>query len=295
MTQQTILITGATSGIGREAALYLARRGHRVFATGRNPRALAELEREGKGLPLHPLRLDVTDADSIAAARDQVMERTEGHGLDALINNAGYGHAGPSALLESEQLRVQLETNVVGLMAVTRAFLPEMLDRGRGRIVNVSSIGGRITMPFMGAYHASKYAVEALSDALRLEVGPLGVDVVIVEPGAIKTAFGDRAVSEASAYQARAGRWAPLLARAEEIQAKFDARGADPIVIARVLERALTVRRPRARYVAPFSGRVLVFLVEWLPTRLADTLMRRFMGLSHPAMVSGPRAAAATS
>src|SRR5687768_1474346 len=150
---KTILITGATSGIGRDAALYLARRGYRVFATGRREDVLAQLRRDADGLPLETIVLDVTDATSIAAAKRTVDTKTNGRGIDVLVNNAGYGTAAPTEMLTDEDLRAMFETNVFGLMAVTRAFLPQMRDRGEGRIINVSSIGGRFTFPFFGGYN----------------------------------------------------------------------------------------------------------------------------------------------
>src|SRR4051812_16541747 len=149
MAKQTILVTGATSGIGRHAALYLAKRGHRVFASGRNDKALAALmsspEAVAAGTGLETVQLDVTDAASIARARQIVHERTGGRGLDVLVNNAGFGVLGPTELITEADMRAQYETNVFGLMAVTRAFLPDMRARRSGRIINVSSLGGRYT------------------------------------------------------------------------------------------------------------------------------------------------------
>src|SRR5690349_19373839 len=162
----TILITGATSGIGRHAALALSRAGHRVLAGGRRADALAELVRESGGA-IAPVVLDVDDPGSIAAAVDEVDRLTAGAGVDVLINNAGYATVGALIELSDAALRAQFTTNVFGLMAVTRAFVPAMVARGRGRVINISSVSGRIPAPVLGAYHASKYAVEALSDALR--------------------------------------------------------------------------------------------------------------------------------
>lgn len=279
MTHLNILITGATSGIGRIAAIHLAKQGHRVFATGRNPRALAELEQEGEGLDLHPIRLDVTDADSIDEARGTISLITEGYGVDVLVNNAGYGHFGPMELVTPDDLRAQFETNVVGLMAVTRAFLPAMHNRGRGRVINVSSVGGRVTMPFGGAYQASKYAVESISDALRLELAAFGIQVVVVEPGVIRTDFANRAQAEAQPYLDRGSPYDQALQAAQAVMERADRMGADPMVIASVIERAATARRPRARYVAPFHGKLTVLLGSVLPTWLMDWAMRQAMGL----------------
>src|SRR5688572_2228340 len=159
-TSLTILVTGSTSGIGKHAALHLARRGHTVIATGRNEGALAKLAGEAPGLSLSTVRLDVTDARSIAEAAKEVDRLTGGRGVDVLVNNAGYGLAAPVVELRDEDVRAQFETNVFGLIAVTRAFVPAMIARKRGRVINIGSIGGRITFPMFGAYHATKYAVE---------------------------------------------------------------------------------------------------------------------------------------
>ena len=276
---QTILITGATSGIGRDAALDLAARGYRVFATGRNPAALAELRSESDG-NLTAFALDVTDAASIAAARDRVIEETGGRGLDVLINNAGYGDIGPTEEVSDADLRRQFDTNVFGLMAVTRAFLPEMRERGAGRILNVSSIGGRVTMPLFGVYSASKYAVEALSDSLRMELRAFGIRVVLIEPGPINTNFTARAMDNADKYRDPASPYAAVVERAERFAELAERTGASPAVITRAIRRAIESRYPRARYVAPLRGAVAIAMVKLLPTWLTDAAMRAMAGFS---------------
>jgi len=293
MTARTILITGATAGIGRTAALHLARRGHRVFATGRNENALAELQREAEGTALETLRLDVTSAESLAAARLVVERRTEGHGLDVLINNAGYGLLGPVELLDDAAVRAQFDTNVFGLLAVTRAFVPAMRERGAGRILNVSSIGGRVTFPFFGVYNATKYAVESLSDALRQELAPFGVHVSLIEPGVIRSEFADRAMDGLDRFRAPDSPWAWALAAADEVRAQSDRMAASPELIARVMERAVCARRPRARYVAPRATFLVLGLKSLLPTRWLDALLRRTAGLSRRRLPTpSPRLAA---
>src|SRR5262249_45620668 len=226
------------------------------------------------------VRLDVTDAASIEAAAAEVERITEGHGVDALVNNAGYGQAGPLEELTDAQLRAQFDTNVFGAMAVTRAFLPKMRARGFGRVINVSSIGGRVTFPLLGAYHASKYALEALSDALRLELRPFGIEVVLVEPGPIQSEFSDRAFDSAPADGATSSPYAAAYAKADALKKQTDAQAASPIVVSRAIERAITARRPRARYVVPFAGRVLIGMFRLLPTRWMDRLLSLFTGLT---------------
>ena len=283
MTTQTILITGATAGIGRFAALYLARKGHRVFASGRNETALAKLRADAAGFPLETVRLDVTDAKSIEAAAAEILRRTNGRGIDALVNNAGWGMAGPLAEIPVADLRDQFETNVFGLHAVTRAFLPQLRanakDGRRTRILNVSSMGGRMTFPFFGAYHATKYAVEAMSDALRLELAPLGIDVVLIEPGVIKSDFSERSRASIEKYRRDDSPYAPIYARADAIAATTDRQAVEPDVIARAMERAITARRPRARYVAPARTYLALAFFRLFPTRWVDGIMRAFLGL----------------
>jgi NAD(P)-dependent dehydrogenase (short-subunit alcohol dehydrogenase family) len=277
--QQIILITGATSGIGRYAALHLAQAGHRVFAAGRNAAALERLKADAPA-NLETLQLDVTDAASIARAKATVDERTSGHGVDVLVNNAGYGVPGPTELITDEDWRAQYEVNVFGLMAMTRAFVPAMRARGRGRVVNVSSLGGRLTLPFMGSYNSTKYAVESLSDALRAELRPFGVRVSIIEPGVIDTGFTDRSISEAQKYQSSDSPYRPVLERMDEIRRMSDRTAVGPACVARAIERAATDGSPRARYVAPLSAGLAIGLLRVLPTALSDLLLRLTFGLT---------------
>jgi len=279
MTKQskTILITGATAGIGRHAALYLAKKGHRVFATGRRAEALASLEQQARGFSLQTLELDVTDAASIAAAVDAVAQVTEGRGVDVLVNNAGYGQIGPLESVSTEQLRAQFETNVFGLMAVTRAFLPAMRQRRQGRVINISSVAGRMSMPFMGAYTATKFAVEAMSDALRAELAPFGVQVVLIEPGVIRSEFSQRAEATLAA-SADIDDYTPFVARLDDVKKRMEKTAVGPQCISSAIERAIVARRPRARYIAPKRASALL-AINWLPTRGRDWLMRSVAGL----------------
>src|SRR3954471_22303198 len=187
MSSRAVLITGCSSGIGAATAAHLAEKGWTVYATARRVETLVDLEAKG----CKTLALDVTDAASRQAAVDAV-EAAEG-AVGVLINNAGYSQSGAVESVPDERVRAQFDTNVFGLLAMCRAVLPKMREQGWGKIVNVSSMGGRLTFPGGGIYHASKHAVEALSDALRFEVKPFGVDVVIIEPGLITTNFAEAA------------------------------------------------------------------------------------------------------
>lgn len=288
---KTILITGATAGIGRHAALELVRRGHHVIASGRREAALKLLEKEAGSLTknggrLDILTLDVTDNASVAAAAAEVDALTDSRGVDVLVNNAGYGQMGPVEEVSDAELRRQYDTNVFGLMAVTRAFLPRMRARGDGRIVNVGSIGGRYTFPLMGAYNSTKYAVESLSDALRNELAPFGIDVSIIEPGPIATEFNDRAMDtiDASAYVGSA--YAPIVAKAERFRKQFEASAAGPEVTTRAIVHASLSRRPRVRYVVPRMAAFMLAVLSFLPTRLIDLVMQRAAGLTRKNLAS---------
>jgi short-subunit dehydrogenase len=289
MDSLTILITGATSGIGRHAALHLARRGHRVIATGRSERALADVKAECGAIST--LRLDVTDRVSIAAAERAVMAMTEGRGLDVLVNNAGYGALGPTELISDADMRAQYEVNVFGLMAVTRAFLPAMRERGSGRVINVSSLGGLYTLPFFGVYNSTKFAVESLSDGLRMELAPFGVHVSLVEPGVIETGFTDRSMKEAEKTRSPRSPYAPILNRAEELRKMSDMTAVGPACISRAIEQAATSRWPRARYVAPLRSQLMVGFLRAMPTRWADFVMRNVVGLTRRRLALPSRAA----
>jgi len=281
---KTVLITGATAGIGRHAALELVRRGHHVIATGRRENALEELRAEAKkisnGGKLDVLRLDVTKESDVREARASVDALTKGRGVDVLVNNAGYGQMGPLETVSDADLRRQYETNVFGLMSVTRAFVPQMRERGEGRVVNIGSIGGRVTFPLMGAYNSTKYAVESLSDALRVELAPFGIDVSIVEPGPIRTEFNDRAMETIDPQAFEGGPYSPILNQAEKFKKQFESQAVGPEATTSAIVHAATARRPRVRYVVPFTSVVMLTVLALLPTRVVDALFRAIAGLT---------------
>lgn len=277
-TKRTILITGATSGIGRHTALHLHDRGHRVFATGRNEAALAELADRG----LEAFRMDVTDAESIAAAKRRICQLTDGEGVDVLVNNAGYGLFGPLEVLHEEDVRHQFDTNVFGLLAVTRAFIPQMREKGWGRIINVSSVGGRMSFPLAGAYTATKYAVESMSDALRMELAQFGIKVSLIEPGYIDTGFTSTTLSHLDRYDGSQTPYAEAFARAGDVERAIERFAASPKAVTRAIEKAIVHRRPRARYVAPWINGFGPWFATLMPTSWLDAIMRRVSGLSQP-------------
>ncbi|HEX9690151.1 MAG TPA: SDR family oxidoreductase [Thermoanaerobaculia bacterium] len=269
-----ILITGCSSGIGRETAVEAARRGHRVFASARRREDVADLAAEG----IETVALDVTDAASIGEA----VRSTLGIAgrIDAVVNNAGYPQYGAIEDVSLEEWRAQFEVNVFGTIAVTRAVLPGMRAARRGTIVNVSSLAGKVTIPFAGPYCASKHALEAISDALRVEVAPWKIRVVVVEPGPIATHFADRARQATARILAVPGPYSRFYENAERASEKEFQRGSRrPAVVARVIVRAIESKRPKTRYrVAPLA-RILVPLKGLTSDRFLDRRMKRMLRL----------------
>jgi len=271
-----VLITGATSGIGRATAVRLAADGHKVIASGRREEALGKLAGEAG---VATLLLDVTSSDSLAQAGERLDRITEGHGVDVLINNAGFGRLAPMEHVTDEDLRQQFETNVFGLVRLSQLVLPRMRKRGAGKIINVSSLVGRVTIPMQGIYCASKHAVESLSDAWRVEAAAFGVRVVLVEPGAIDTNFAPTALAHKEDYRARDPRYGPALDSYQKVLGKMYKRAPGPERVARTIVRIVRKRRPRARYVVPWYNRFAVFFYRITPTRWVDAIMGRVLGL----------------
>jgi len=266
---RTVLITGCSSGIGKATAQRLAAKGWTVYATARRPETLAELT------DCRHLALDVTSDDSMSTAVDAVVEDS-GH-LDALVNNAGYSLSGAVESLSVDEIRREFETNVFGLVRLTQLVLPAMRERGSGRIVNIGSMGGKLTFPGGGAYHASKYAVEALSDALRFEVAGFGIQVVLIEPGLITTNFDDAALAsmdlDADGPYATFNR-AVATATSEAYAGPMAKLGGPPEAVAKVIERALTKARPKPRYTVTISAPASIATRRLLSDRTWDRAMR---------------------
>jgi short-subunit dehydrogenase len=297
------LITGCSSGIGRAAALRLHDAGFTVYATARRTDALTDIA--GRGL--RTVALDVTSEESMTQAVAAV--EADAGPVGVLINNAGYGLYGPVEQLPMAEIRRQFETNFFGLVRLAQLVLPGMRRRGRGRILNVSSMGGRITLPGGAFYHASKYAVEALSDALRMEVAQFGIDVVLIEPGPVKTPWNDVAAASLATAGAGAAATAPAAATgadgADGADGPDDADG-DPYRdykaavgasfgrtqaglvgrfgstsndVAKVITQAVTARRPRTRYLINPVAKSLLAMSRVLPARACDSMLRRQYGL----------------
>ena len=269
---KVILITGASSGIGFDAARILARQGHKVYAAARRVEKMEPLRADGAV----PLRMDVTDQESMAAGVATIIE-AEGR-IDVLVNNAGYGYFGAIETVSDSEARRQLEVNVFGLAALCRLVIPHMRQQGAGRIINTSSIAGRLVLPYGGWYHVSKYSVEALSDALRLELQPFGIDVSMIEPGGICTEWGIIA-SHNLAESARGTAYEEAAtAEADLMEKTYHGRLlSKPTVVARAISRAVNSRRPRARYRIGRFSHSAVAMHRLLPARCWDAMMRRMM------------------
>jgi NAD(P)-dependent dehydrogenase (short-subunit alcohol dehydrogenase family) len=269
---KAVLITGCSSGIGRATAERLHARGWNVYATARNTEAIADLAGQG----MKTLALDVTSEESMKGAVDTVTAAEGAVGV--LVNNAGYSQSGAVEEVPLEQWRRQFETNVFGLVRMCQLALPGMRSQGWGKIVNVSSMGGKLVFPGGGAYHATKHAVEALSDALRFEVKGFGVDVVLIEPGLIVTGFGEAAVDSIKDAVPADGPYAKFNAivakqTAEAYKGPMAKLGAGPDAVARKIERAISSRRPRPRYTVTASAKVPLAMHAVISDRAWDGMM----------------------
>ncbi|HWF56758.1 MAG TPA: SDR family NAD(P)-dependent oxidoreductase [Candidatus Dormibacteraeota bacterium] len=290
MDDRAVVVTGASTGIGRAVALHLDSLGLRVFAGVRRDKDGAALRREASGR-LRPIRLDVTDAAQVAEAARQVGDTVRDSRLAGVVSNAGVAVAGPVEFVPLEKWREQLEINVVGAVSMVQAFAPLLRD-SRGRIVFMGSLGGRLAQPMAAPYCASKHALEAISDALRLELRPWGISVSLIEPGAVKTPIWDKGLrAGAELLRAAPPEVHSLYGAAVEIATRMAAHenetGVEPIEVARAVEHALLSSRPRTRYPIGRQARLLIPLSRLLPDRLKDELLLRATGLPRSADATG--------
>jgi len=276
----TVLITGASTGIGAACALRLAAAGMHVYAGVREDAAGAALRAQNAAL-ITPLHLDVTDAESIVAAVATLEAQLGEAGLNGLVNNAGIAMGGPLEVLPMKELRRQFDVNVFGALAVTQAFLPQ-LRRARGRIVNMGSIAGRIALPFLGPYCMSKSALRAMTHALRLEVDAWGIDVALVEPGAIATPIWKKSNAAADVMQATLqndtlAHYSRHLEGIRRVIAKAEEQAISADAVARAVEHALTAARPKTEYLVGNDARMRAAINAVLPQFLQDRLHRWFL------------------
>jgi NAD(P)-dependent dehydrogenase (short-subunit alcohol dehydrogenase family) len=282
-----VLVTGASTGIGENCALELARMGFEVFAGVRRSEDGEAIRARAEGT-LQPVILDVTRSETIEAARARIEEHTGDRGMVGIVNNAGIVVASPMEFVPLDELRRQLEVNVVGQVAVTQAFLP-LLRRSHGRVVNIGSIGGRMAVPFTGCYAISKFAMEAFSDVLRMELKPWGLHVALIEPGAVKTPIWsksrDRGVALRDAMPGPAGElYGPQFDQLLKVVAVMEKRGVEPGEVTRAVVHALTSPKPKTRYVVGREAKAQAVIRRVLPDRAIDNLVLGQMGLP-----KGPR------
>ena len=282
MSERTAVITGASTGIGAATALHLDDLGWRVFAGVRRMED-GEALRARASSRLRPLRMDVTDQASLQSAAADVAESVGAAGLDGLVCNAGVGTGGPLEFIDLDELRHQLEVNVVGVVATLQAFLPA-LRAAPGRIVLTGSIGGRMASPFIAPYAASKHALEAIADALRVELMPWGITVSLLEPGAVATPIWDKATAQSAELMERLPEralrlYGGALARVGPVIERQQRSGIPPRRVADAVAHALTAKRPRTRYLIGRDAMVTARLRRVLPDRAWDRVITRLTGL----------------
>ena len=271
MEKKVIFITGASSGIGKTTALQLAASGHQVYGAARDVESMDDLKASG----VEVVSLDVTDHEAIETSIQRVIE--EAGRIDVLVNNAGYGLYGAVEDTTIDEARYQFEVNLFGLARLTRCVLPQMRKQGSGRIINISSVGGKIYTLLGAWYHASKHALEGWSDCLRLELEPFGIDVVLIEPGAIATNFGEvmsGPMMRRSGEGPYAEQAAAMVANVERFYT--EEKSSPPEVVSNTIARAIEARRPRTRYAIGKYAKPLLFCRKLLSDRLFDRLMRIF-------------------
>ncbi|MER6358275.1 oxidoreductase [Streptomyces sp. NPDC001634] len=274
MPAKTALVTGASSGIGEATALKLNELGYTVYGAARRTDRLAKLADRG----IRPLAMDVTHDASMQTGIDKII--AESGRIDVLVNNAGYGSYGALEDVPLDEARYQFEVNVFGAIRLTQLVLPHMRTQHSGTVVNVTSIGGKIHTPLGGWYHGTKFALEALSDCLRLEAKPFGIDVVVIEPGGIATEWGAIAATKLEKSSTDGAYATQAAAVASSLRSEANAnRNSPPSVIADAIAKAVTARRPKTRYATGFGARPLIALRRLLPDRAFDTVISRAIGL----------------
>lgn len=275
MSAKVILVTGASSGIGDATALRLRQQGHTVYAAARRVRRMRHMENSG----IRVLAMDVTDDASMQSGIAIIIAQ-QGK-LDVLVNNAGYGSYGAVEDVALEEARAQFDVNVFGAVRLIQLALPHMRDQRSGTIINITSMGGKIYTPLGAWYHGTKFALEAISDCLRVELQPFGIDVVVIEPGGIKTEWAGIAAQQLLKTSGD-GAYAPQAEAMAQSMIGEDSRKrqSPPQLIADTIAKAVKVKRPKTRYAVGFGARPIIFLRRWLSDRAFDGFMRRATGLS---------------
>ncbi len=276
----SVFITGASAGIGEACALRLDKEGWRVFAGVRRTQD-GDALRAKTSERLVPVLVDVTNAEQVAQAACNIAAEVGDTGLQALVNNAGIGVGGPLEFLPLDEFRMQFEVNVFGVMAVTQAFLP-LIRKGKGRIVTIGSVSGRLATPFSGPYGASKFAIEALSDSLRVELRPWGIHVVLIEPGGVRTPMWEKSRKMSARLKERMPKeafdlYGPVVDKIDKVIDMSESMGDPPDKVARVVSRALTARRPKPRYLVARFAYTQAFIGDYVPDRLRDWILTHLL------------------
>lgn len=265
---KTVLVTGASAGIGKATAILLAQNGYNVYGAARRIEKMQDLKNHG----IKPIELDVTNDKSILACVDQIFR--EAGSIDILVNNAGFGSSGAIEDVSIEDARYQLEVNVFGAMRLTQVVLPKMRENKYGKIVNISSIGGKVAFPLAGWYHASKFAIEALSDTLRMEVKEFGIDVIVIEPGGVKSEWAGIAndnlmrISGNTAYK-------EMAKNAEKATRNLNLP--EPSVITKLIKKSIESKNPKTRYIGGFGAKPILGVRKIVSDKLMDKLILRQM------------------
>jgi len=288
LSEQVVLITGASSGIGAALAKILAQEffGIRLVLSARNAEKLEQVATQCQkaGAEVLVVAADMAEGEQIQSLASQAIE-TFG-GVDALVNNAGYGQMGPIELVSPENAKRQFDVNYHGVLVLVQSLIPVMRDRGGGRIVNISSLGGRMAFPTGGLYSSSKFALEALSDVLRMELEPFNIKVVVIEPGPVKTEFFDVANEKVEISIPDNEIYRPAIEKIKGLSQQTEKLGWTPEAVAKVITRSLTARNPRPRYVAATGGNTFIFLMtKIMPTWFRDFFWKRFYGIDQVAEI----------
>lgn len=263
---KTVLVTGASAGIGKATAIYLAQNGYNVYGAARRTEKMQDL----KNYSIKPIALDVTKDESITACVEQIFK--EAGSIDVLVNNAGFGSYGAIEDVTMQDAKYQMEVNVFGAMRLTQLVLPKMRQNKYGKVVNISSVGGKIAGPFGGWYHASKFAIEALSDAMRLEVKQFGIDVIVIEPGGTKSEWGDIAVESLMRVSGKTAYGGLVTALHKSFKQMAD-NVPEPIVIARLIKKGIEANKPKTRYVGGYMAKPMLFLRNILSDKMLERII----------------------
>jgi short-subunit dehydrogenase len=264
--QKTVLVTGASAGIGKATAIYLAQNGYNVYGAARRAEKMQDLKNYG----IKPIALDVTKDESVTGCVEQIFK--EAGSIDVLVNNAGFGSEGAIEDVTMQDAKYQLDVNVFGAMRLTQLVLPKMRQNKYGKIVNISSAGGKIALPLGGWYHASKFAIEALSDSMRMEVKQFGIDVIVIEPGGIKSEWGDIALESLERVSGNTA-YKEMVKGANKGFKKTVNKNSEPIVIARLIKKGIEANKPKTRYVGGYMAKPLLFLRNILSDKMLERII----------------------